>query len=783
MNRIRTILVAFTTILIATCITHSSGALEEDQLNIFAQNDILFYDPDECKESSGSLSVCGTNLPSETIEMLENANVKENAEKNMERYKYAEKETGLSWQIVAALHFREGGMGSDQSILNGEELYDHTNVDGQHVSADANEDAKNAAKHFIDMAKSVYNKDVLNDQSMDSLGYGFLAYNRGSMYKCNGDISYKKSPYVMNFYDDDHMHMTWISADSLDCSGNSLNSVAGQKNEQVGALAVLAYLCGEGLDSTSTSPASTSSSGSSNSVAGKDITWIGDSYSVQADNKGLLSKNFSGLDIGSGKNNTSTSYIQGSKSVSSGNENNPSCLTILQKIIDSNKLRPYLVFACGTNGGWSNSDVTKFTKMLKGKNTKAIVVTSKIPGNDYADSNNKLKAMVKDNDNIYLADWTTVYKDSYFSGDSEKIHPVTDPGYKKWVEVISDALSNSSGNGCTTYVGDYPQYFQKTNYTCGPASMAMLATVAAGKDIFESDVIDVIGNDRAYVNTAGSGMVELDKKVCEKYGCTVEEVKTSSETDRLDKMKQYLSNGYMIHLSGSCAEHSDHCPFSSEGHYIGIFALKGGDTVTVADPGWGNKDYSLKDIAKYSHTDAFSAIRGSGGSSCDNYCQNSSSSTSGMTESQAKKIAQYYNGPKVSDDGLPYGKKNCVSFSKWFIEKFTNLKWAGGDGKDVAHNLAVTNNLTEGTEPRAYAVFSVTSGTTICEDGYLCGHTGIVVAVNGDDILTVEAAYPDTLAEVHHRDANYFKNTKYKNTFTYINDAINEAELKKVIGN
>ena len=251
--------------------------LSTQKLGEFAQSDILFYDPSDCisgSSSGGNVSVCDANLPAETIEILDNANIKEKAEENMERYKYAEEKTGLAWQVLAALHFREGGMGSSQSILNGEELYGHTNVDGQWVSADPNEDAENAAKHFIENAEAIYDKDVVNDKSMDSLGYGFLAYNRGYMYKCNGDISYKESPYVMNFYDEDHIRMKWISADSTLCDGSQINDVAGYTNEAVGALAVLAYLCGEGLSgstntssasSTSTSVSTTTSSSNSNS--------------------------------------------------------------------------------------------------------------------------------------------------------------------------------------------------------------------------------------------------------------------------------------------------------------------------------------------------------------------------------------------------------------------------------------------------------------------------------------------------------------------------------------
>ena len=213
------------------------------------------------------------------------------------------------------------------------------------------------------------------------------------------------------------------------------------------------------------SPSSSSSGVSSGPVSGDDITWIGDSYSVQADNKGLLSDQFPGVDIGPSPNNTSSSYIQGSKFVSHGSASNPSCLSILQDVINAGKLRPYLVFACGTNGGWTDSDISDFQNMIGDKDVQVVVVTSKIPRNDYADSNERLKAMANDNSNIHLADWTSVYDESFFSSDPERIHPTTDPGYEEWTKVISEAISSNQNadlcepeadtSGLAGYIMDY----------------------------------------------------------------------------------------------------------------------------------------------------------------------------------------------------------------------------------------------------------------------------------------------------------------------------------------
>lgn len=207
------------------------------------------------------------------------------------------------------------------------------------------------------------------------------------------------------------------------------------------------YTSDDTTDSTTSSDSShTSGSFSNDSNVTGGITWIGDSYSVGANAKGLLP---SGTDLGSGSPDTASSNIQVSKFVSSGDASNPSCLTILENIIKAGNLQPNLVFACGTNGGWSDSDITKFENLLKGQDVKVAVTNSKIPSNDYADSNKRLQKLADTNDNISLADWVSVYSDDYFASDPEKLHPNTDPGYSKWVEAIMNALGNTSSTTST----------------------------------------------------------------------------------------------------------------------------------------------------------------------------------------------------------------------------------------------------------------------------------------------------------------------------------------------
>ena len=538
----------------------------------------------------------------------------------------------------------------------------------------------------------------------------------------------------------------------------------------------------------STNSDSTESKSSSSTVSGSDITWIGDSYSVGA--QSIIEEKYPGISFG-GSVNDSSSTIQGSKRVSSGDSSNPSCLTILQDVIDADNLKPHLVFACGTNGGWLDDDVSKFQEMIKGKNTKAVVVTSKIPKDDYAKSNKRLEEMADSNDDISLADWTTVYEESYFDSDPEKIHPTTEPGYEKWVGVISEALEGSGGCSSASYEGDYPEYRQyddpwgglpygpnngdngKWNYGnsgCGATSMAVIATMTSGQDVFPTDITDTLTEKESQI-TEGSKWYDsgymriLDPLVCEEYGCEAKQIDTTA-----DEIRQYLQDGWFIHTSGggskgTCSSgHSSTCPYSAEGHFVALLDIDNNDNVTIEDPGWGDtaiQTYKLSDIVD--SIGAAVAIRGNGNNSdiCDtgNICGDSGSSkttgTSGYkTAEDAKHIIDEYldadmSGYSLMDPGTQNGvKDNCVAFSCWFITNYTEISYPGGvtgEGNqfvDVFYSAKKDEypDLEISDTPTVYSVAQWSDSSILARSS---NHTGIVIGIDeaNDMILIAEAAW------------------------------------------
>jgi hypothetical protein len=118
----------------------------------------------------------------------------------------------------------------------------------------------------------------------------------------------------------------------------------------------------------------------------------------------------------------------------------------------------------------------------------------------------------------------------------------------------------------------------------------------------------------------------------------------------------------------------------------------------------------------------------------------------GLTLDQAKKLMMRY-GKNVGNDsvknmdagpGTPGhdcnggATSNCVSFSAFFMNKFSDTKYQGGNGNQVVNNL---KSVAEGTgsEPKVFAVFSNGFSTE-------AGHTGIVLGIHGDKVVVGHAS-------------------------------------------
>ena len=125
-----------------------------------------------------------------------------------------------------------------------------------------------------------------------------------------------------------------------------------------------------------------------------------------------------------------------------------------------------------------------------------------------------------------------------------------------------------------------------------------------------------------------------------------------------------------------------------------------------------------------------------------------------------------YHIPRVKCDFSTL--ENCVSFSKWFINRFTNKEvTAIGDGGQVVSNLINNYGFSNGgTEPRPYAIFSTRSG------GF--GHTGVVLGVDKarNKIIIGEAgcfSKDPNFTDAKELDLRKFTNGSYTYAYTDVN--------------
>ena len=149
----------------------------------------------------------------------------------------------------------------------------------------------------------------------------------------------------------------------------------------------------------------------------------------------------------------------------------------------------------------------------------------------------------------------------------------------------------------------------------------------------------------------------------------------------------------------------------------------------------------------------------------------------GLSEEQAQSLADDYNTGDMmrwADGANSYDiLDNCVSLSKYVIKTMTDLKWGGGNGDEVVRKLKEANpDLETGSEVRPYSIFSIRAGTLM--------HTGFIVAVNGDDVVAVEAAWHEFTGKVIHKSKSELESTGYE--FAYIESHINKDALKKATG-
>lgn len=215
----------------------------------YGENNIDFYSPEGCDNVCSNVSstalVGSGNIPTETAEYLESVvAINQKIEANKARYLYAEEQTGIMWQSIAALHFREAGLDSSKSIVNGSNLGSGLDeATGVTISSDPNEDAKMAAENFEEIATGTYQvspSGLTKSSPGSEWGKAFLAYHAGPTFR-EAAKDYTLSTYVVNGIDQNTLNMSWL--------GGDLEEETGVDDKKAGALTILKFL--EGINDSS----------------------------------------------------------------------------------------------------------------------------------------------------------------------------------------------------------------------------------------------------------------------------------------------------------------------------------------------------------------------------------------------------------------------------------------------------------------------------------------------------------------------------------------------------
>lgn len=452
-----------------------NGNLSDSQLEMFAQNNILFYDPGACISKGGNSSICGstarekywTALGKYFDDPIHKAGI-------MGNMRVEGQFSPTSWQCGNVID----GSGNFIPSVDWDLLYNHS----WNTRGDNNYKGVGSVGITWDLSKYLH---YLNDNAPELLeylkdpvkysfnychhspGYGGIGDEKmpgDETLKVIGDADFSRFvelevKYAMEIFAPDTVEAYRKQNFSTPYDAAKWWAMEYERGEDYldpssGRMASAEQAYDDFANFSCSSASAPSNTGSSGTVSGSQITWIGDSYSAHAVN--LIKEKFPGITFGEGINMDS-STIQSCKNVALSTECganptlNPSGLEVLKRVIDAGELKPYLVFALGTNNGWTEEYINTFENLIRGKDVKVVLVTSKTPltdaAHDYSKSNQLLQKLADENDNIIVADWTAVYSPEYFEGDPDKIHPVTSPGYDKWVGVIADALATLAGGG------------------------------------------------------------------------------------------------------------------------------------------------------------------------------------------------------------------------------------------------------------------------------------------------------------------------------------------------
>lgn len=210
------VMLAIVLVMISPGGVKAATELSNDDLSSIL-NERTFYSNEE--GCSASVSTVSTNLPADIVK---------NINKLKPAYQKAADNTGVPWQLLAAIHYREANNSPTQDMQAGNPIggpYTASSTDyGNGYPKSIADSAEIAANHLIRVEKSgVIKKDIdVPTPDIEEVKDVLFSYNgRATVYAQQAaDLGfdpktqpYEGSPYVMNNYDDTHTNMGIITRD------------------------------------------------------------------------------------------------------------------------------------------------------------------------------------------------------------------------------------------------------------------------------------------------------------------------------------------------------------------------------------------------------------------------------------------------------------------------------------------------------------------------------------------------------------------------------------------
>ena len=409
---------------------------------------------------------------------------------------------------------------------------------------------------------------------------------------------------------------------------------------------------------------------------------------------------------------------------------------------------------------WSKSNRLTTSAM---KSYVGVLGHQHVQGNDHSDPGpiwDKVKAAIDRNPDYSVG----------CSGNSSSGVNYCAPGK----DCTSDGFTVYS-QGDARWNGNNSKWGTMGSNGCGPSAFATAATNLLRKKITPGEVADYMCSSGL---TCGSAMPRGNApQLAEHYGLEfkdlTDEVKNTDPVKAEKTINEYLKAGWIIQgvFTG--------CFTASSGHYLLIRGVTSDGRWKIAtntrtevsscsgyigssnlqnEVEWIPQDYIVKNIKG----NTTFALRSSNSGACIGVCSEQSNAGQLMaggfkTEEEADRAIMQpyhdlYKGNKSDSKKGPYDSAtmsqygivptescaagppyNCVSFSLYFLNKYTNLSSSVisglGDGHELAKNLASKYNLKNDSTPELYSIFSWSN------NGY--GHTGVVLGIIDDSHILV----------------------------------------------